>query len=333
MSRELIIGTRGSALSLQQTQLVIDDLRRVHPGLEIVVRRIRSEGDRAYGVPLSQMGGRGVFVKEIEAALLAKDVDVAVHSLKDMPSESTWEWFYDNVQSDGGDMTSDKSSQAAPGLIIAAYTEREDPRDVLVTRHQCSLMELPAGAKLGTSSPRRAAQMRALRPDLQIVEIRGNVDTRLRKSDTDDYDAIVLAAAGLIRMSWENRVSQYFEPEECLPAVGQGAMAVQVREDDTEAIALVSAVDHGPTRAEVTAERAFLRALGGGCQVPFACLGQVRNGRLAVHGLVASYDGSRLVRAQAEGDPKDAQALGQALAEEVLRRGGTEIIQSEGSRE
>lgn len=302
MPRALIIGTRGSALSLQQTQLVIDDLRRVHPGLEIIVRRLRSEGDRAHGVPLSQIGGRGVFVKEIEAALLSGEVDVAVHSLKDMPGELT------------------------PNLILAAFTEREDPRDVLVTHHQCGLMELPPGARLGTSSPRRAAQVRARRPDLEIAEIRGNIDTRLRKADTGEYDGIVLAAAGLLRMGWESRVSEYFDPEVCLPAVGQGAMAVQIREDDAEAAALVSAIDHAPTRAEAMAERAFLHTLGGGCQVPFACLGRANQGRLVVQGLVASHDGARLVRAQVEGDLKDSAALGRALAEEVMKRGGAEII-------
>jgi hydroxymethylbilane synthase len=248
-----------------------------------------------------------VFVKEIENAVLSGDVDVAVHSLKDMPSAMT------------------------PGLILPAFTTREDPRDVLVTRHRCTLAELPKGAKVGTSSPRRAAQVKALRPDVQIVELRGNVDTRLRKAAEEDYDGIILAAAGLIRMGWETEISEYLDPEVCLPAVGQGAMAVQVRSDDADTIETIATVDDSKTRAEVVAERAFLSALGGGCQVPFGALGKADDGALELEGMIAAPDGSRVIRASVDGRSDEAESLGKALAEKMMGMGAGEILDAEDS--
>ncbi|HET8945118.1 MAG TPA: hydroxymethylbilane synthase, partial [Dehalococcoidia bacterium] len=243
--RTFIVGTRGSALALTQTGFVVDALRKAHPAAHFETRTIHTEGDRS-AASLSEIGGRGVFVIEIERALLAREIDIAVHSLKDLPADET------------------------EGLAIAAVYEREDPRDVLVSRDGLALDRLPAGAVIGTGSPRRAAQVMAARPDLAIADIRGNVDTRLRKVADGEYDATVLAAAGLRRLGWLDRANQIFETDQMLPAVGQGALAVQTRADDAEAVAAVSVLDHTPTRAAVTAERAFERRLGGGCHAAIA---------------------------------------------------------------
>jgi len=248
-----------------------------------------------------------LFVSEIEAALVAGSIDLAVHSCKDLPSA------------------------IASDCVLVAFPERADVRDVLVSRHNCKLSELPAGARIGTSSLRRACQLRALRPDVQIVDLRGNVDTRLRKAMTADYDAIVLAAAGLDRLGLSDRVTQVLEPVDMLPAVAQGALAIECRADAIDVHALVAPLDHGATRLAVTAERAFLQRLDGGCQVPIAAYATVEEtaqtpAAVWVHGLVGNVNGTDIVRGDRRGTASDPARLGVDLAEDLLRRGAADIL-------
>ena len=280
-------------------------LRQAHPGRFFDVATLRTKGDRSPTASLVGMG-RGVFVKELEEALLRGDINVAVHSLKDLPTE------------------------LPPGLIIGAVLERGDPRDVLVNRWGCSLADLPPGARIGTSSPRRAALMRAERPDVQVLPIRGNVDTRLRKAVGEEYDGVVLAAAGLARLGLWEKVSQFLDPHRFVPAPGQGALAVEVRQDDGETAALVGGLEDGPTRAAVEAERAFLRALGGGCQVPVGAYAQVRGEWLEVCGLLATEDGATLYRASVKGEARAPNMVGQALYEELVRQGAGRLLGAKG---
>jgi len=297
----ITVGSRGSDLALWQTRWVIARLQQARPDVEFRIQRITTRGDVVRDRALSQVGGKGLFVKEIEAALLAGEIDLAVHSLKDMPTE------------------------LPEDLAIGAVTAREDPRDVLVSRLGLKLAELPPGARVGTGSLRRAAQLRASRPDLRIVDLRGNVDTRLRKAATEEYDAVVLAAAGLIRLGYSDRITQYLSPRVMLPAGGQGALCVEVRTGDEATRTLVSIVHDPLTDAAVTAERAFLARIGGGCQVPIAAYGIVNGHELWLRGLVASIDGSRLLRNDLRGSWTEPAALAQALAEEMLAQGADEI--------
>ncbi len=286
----MIIGTRASKLALWQTNWVAQQLRALHPHIEIVIHTITTRGDTHTDAPLPQIGDKGLFTREIEAALVADEIHCAVHSLKDLPTQSP----IANLQS--------------------VITARADARDVLISRHKLGLEHLPRGARVGTSSLRRAAQLRARRPDLHIVNLRGNVDTRLRKAETEEYDAIVLAAAGVLRLGFANRITEFLPFDVMLPAPGQGALAMQVRADDAATLALVAPLDHAPTRAATTAERAFLRALGGGCQVPVAAYGEVNGNTLHLRGLVASEDGTRVVRGEVCGAVEQAEALGEKLA-------------------
>lgn len=304
MSRQgaFTLGTRGSLLALRQTQIILEELQRQHPGREFALKVITTRGDRAQEVPLTQLRGEGVFVKELEATLLAGDIDMAVHSLKDLPTGTT------------------------PGLTLAALPPRGEVRDALVCPQGYTLDRLPPGSRLGTGSPRRGAQIRALRPELEVVPIRGNLDTRLRKAEAGQYDAIVVAAVGMERLGLAERITQYLPLEACLPAVGQGALAVQVRAGDRESLSLAAALDHLPTRREVAAERAFLEALGGGCRIPMAALGQARDDLLELHGLVAREDGSRLLRSKLQGDASQPEELGQALARRLLEMGAAELV-------
>lgn len=305
MARPLVVGTRGSRLALRQTEIALGVLAAATPGATFEVRTIQTTGDLS-DAPLTEAGGRGVFVVEIERALLEGEIDIAVHSLKDLPSEET------------------------PGLTIAAVLEREDPRDVLVSRGGLTLSQLPAGAAVGTGSPRRAAQIKALRPDVTVKEIRGNVDTRIRKVEEGRYDAAVLAAAGLARLGWLERAAQVFTPGEMLPAVGQGALAVQVRTGDP-AEAVANAADHPETRAAVTAERAFERRLGGGCSAAVAAYATVGRGPgpgrapVLLRGLVGDASG-RLVRGEMEGVAEEAEMLGLRLAEFLIAQGAEEML-------
>lgn len=298
-TRSLVVGTRRSPLAMIQTKIVLDQLKKLHPEQEFVVevRSFSTEGDRtqAEDVPLDQLAGRGVFVKDLELALLDGSIDFAVHSLKDMT----------------GDLQ--------PGLAIAAVPAREDPRDVLVSRRHLPFGALPEGARIGSSSPRRAAQLKTIRPDLRFEPIRGNVDTRVRKVEQGDYDATVLAAAGLLRLGLADRIAEYFSPEVCLPDPGQGALAVEARADDQRVLALLAPLNHLETWAAVTAERALLRALGGGCQVPIAALGEVQGVQLVLQGLVASTSDGQLIRSSAQGPVEEPEALGAELAQKLTR--------------
>jgi len=304
-SKRLVVGTRGSALALKQTDIIVEQLRKAHPDVEFVVelRSISTEGDRQSKVPLTQIAGRGVFVKDIEMALLAGEVDIAVHSLKDMPSVTT------------------------PGLTIAAVSEREDPRDVLVSKERYSFEALPNKATVGTSSTRRSAQLLAHRPDLQIRPLRGNVDTRLRKALDGEYDAIVVAAAGVLRLDRESDITEYLSYELCLPAVGQGVLAVETRDDDEDAIALVSSIDCTEVHNCITAERVFLHELGGGCLIPIAGFGTAEEEKLRLRGMVCSPDGCTIIRDETTGELSNPTAVARALVEKFLQQDAQKVIQ------
>ena len=297
-----MIGTRGSRLALWQAEWIQARLRDVAPGLTVSLRRIKTSGDKILDVPLAAIGGKGLFVKEIEEALLGGDIDLAVHSMKDVPT------------------------MLPKGLEILCVPPREDPRDALISRAGCSLKDLPPRARIGTSSLRRQAQLLHLRPDLRIEVLRGNLDTRLRKLRQGEFDAIVLAAAGLSRMGWAAEVTEYLTPDVSLPAIGQGALGLEGRGDDPFVRSLVAQFDHAPTRTAVTAERALLERLEGGCQVPIAAHASVNGGTLMLDALIASVNGSRLVRDSIQGPTADARALGVELAERLLARGGESIL-------
>jgi hydroxymethylbilane synthase len=298
----LRIGTRGSPLALWQAGHVRDLLVKAHPGIRIELVPIQTKGDRVLDAPLAKVDSKGIFTREIEQALLSGAVDLAVHSLKDLPTT------------------------LPARLMIGAVCEREDPLDCLVTKGARSLAELPAEAVVATGSPRRKAQLLHLRPDLRIVDLRGNVGTRLRKLDESDWDAIVLAKAGLVRLGFENRISCVLGRKEMLPAVCQGALGIEIRQEDGKTAALVSPLDHAPSRLATAAERAFLASLGGGCQVPIAALARVGWGTLAIEGLVASPDGRTYLRRHIEGPASAAEALGKALGAEILEEGGGAIL-------
>jgi hydroxymethylbilane synthase len=305
MNRQTLrVGTRGSALALWQAEHVIERLRAMVPALDVQAEIIRTHGDRVRDRALSQVGGKGLFVKELEAALLSGEIDLAVHSLKDMPTE------------------------LPGGLALAAILERGDPRDALVMRDgPGGLAALPAGARVGTSSLRRRTQLLAVRPDLRVLDLRGNVDTRLHKLSDGDYEAIVLAAAGLLRLGRAAAVAEYLPLDVMLPAVGQGALCVETRANDDATQGLVAALDHPPTRQAVRAERAFLQRLEGGCQVPIAAHAEVGDGQLCLRGLVASLDGMRLVRDEVRGPSAKAGQLGITLAERLWAAGAGQILE------
>lgn len=300
--RVITVGSRGSRLALRQTDLVLAELIRRFPGRRFEVQEVRTTGDRRSEVSLAAIGGQGVFVKELEAALRARRVDLAVHSLKDVPTE------------------------VGRGLVMAAVTERADVRDAVVSRGHRRLAELPAGSRVGTGSLRRAVQVRALHPDLEVVELRGNVDTRLRKVEEGLVDAAILAAAGLSRLGYLERAAELLDTDAMLPAVGQGALTLEARADDAEVIEMASTLDHCQTRLAVTAERAFLARLGGGCRLPMAALGIVEGDSLRLRGLIADPEGRRLLRGEAAGPASEAEALGASLAEQLLAQGAAELI-------
>jgi hydroxymethylbilane synthase len=304
MSRSLRIGTRGSALAIQQTQIAVAALHAAWPNLSVDVMHIRTTGDRIQDVPLAKIGDKGLFVKEIEEALLNGRIDWAVHSVKDLPSE------------------------LPSGLSVGTLAARSDPRDALVARHGLNLATLPENAVIGTSSLRRRAQLLHWRPDLVIVPVRGNVDTRLRKLETDGLDGIVVAAAGLVRMGWEGRISDIIPPEISLPAVGQGALAVEMRSDDEEAHTLFQPLTCTATQATVTAERTFLARLQGGCQVPIAAWATVDDSRLCLRGMISDIDGFTLLKAERWGLVRAPEQVGMVLAEELLQRGGEAILRN-----
>lgn len=300
--RSLVLGTRGSRLAIWQAEWVQARLREIAPDVPVTLQRIKTSGDNILDVPLAKIGGKGLFVKEIEEALLHGTIDLAVHSMKDVPT-------------------------ALPdGLEILCVPEREDPRDALISRDAKPLDQLPQGARVGTSSLRRQAQLLHRRPDLKIEMLRGNLDTRLRKLRDGEFEAIVLAAAGLKRMGWAEQITEYLPPEVSLPAIGQGALGLEGRRDDEFVCEIVSALEHQPTRTAVMAERALLDRLEGGCQVPIAAHATLAGKRLRLDGLVASVDGRRIVQDSVEGLAADARELGTRLAEQLLRQGGAAIL-------
>jgi hydroxymethylbilane synthase len=305
LAQKIIIGTRGSRLALWQTNWVKAELEKHHAGIQVEIQIISTKGDRVLDVSLPKLGeqGKGLFTKELEDAIFERRVDIAVHSLKDLPTE------------------------LPAGLHIAAICEREDVRDALVARGDVkSFHDLSPGAVLGTSSLRRQAQIRAARPDLVIEPVRGNVDTRLRKLDSGEFDAIVLASAGLHRLGFENRITERLSEELVLPAVGQGALAIEARSDDTAVNEIARSLDHKNTRLACKAERAFLRGLGGGCLVPIAGRARIEADVLSLSGLVASADGSEVVRGHHSGSMEDAESIGQHLADELIGRGADRIL-------
>ncbi|MBI2936017.1 MAG: hydroxymethylbilane synthase [Chloroflexi bacterium] len=304
--RPIILGTRGSSLALVQTEEVLQGLRGLYPEREFRAKVIKSMGDLAAEAPLATLG-KGVFTRELEAALLSGEVDGAVHSLKDLPGV------------------------LPEGLVLAAFPPRADARDVLVSKSGQSLATLPAGSCVGTSSPRRAALVKALRPDLETRPIRGNVDTRVRKVLAGQYDALVLAAAGLIRLGRQESITEYLVPELFVPAVGQGCLAVETREDE-ELVRMLQPLDHEPTRLAVTAERSFLKALGGGCQVPFGAWGTVRDGAITLWGVIAAPDGRRVYRDHVKSPAREvaqAEEAGRLLVQQLLDAGAGELIGAE----
>ena len=306
MTDKIRIGTRGSQLALWQTNWVKSRIEKHHPGIEVEITVISTKGDRVLDVSLPKLGeqGKGLFTKELEDAIFEHRVDLAVHSLKDLPTE------------------------LPAGLGIGAICEREDVRDALIARDPIrSIGELPQRAVIGTSSLRRQAQLRRARADLIVEPVRGNVDTRLRKLDEGAFDAIVLAAAGLRRLGHANRITEHLSEDFMLPAVGQGALAIETRADDAVIDEIVRTLDHEPTRLACRAERAFLRGLGGGCLVPIAAHATINaGGTMLLTGLVASPDGSEALRDRQSGLSSDAEAIGQRLADELLSRGADRIL-------
>lgn len=298
----LILGTRGSKLALQQSQWFQGRLHEVVPDVQVTLRKIQTSGDKIVDVPLAKIGGKGLFVKEIEEALLAGEIDLAVHSMKDVPA------------------------QLPDGLEILCVPPREDARDALISRDGRRFKDLPQGARIGTASLRRQAQLLNARPDLRIEMLRGNLDTRLRKLKDGQFDAIVLAAAGLHRLAWAQEITEYLDPVVSLPAIGQGALGIEGRSADRFVRSILDRLNDQPTGTTVTAERAFLYRLEGGCQVPIAAHATLSDGQLTLDGLVASVDGKTIIRDEIRGKSAEAHALGVQLAERLLARGGDKIL-------
>jgi len=298
----IVIGTRGSKLALWQAGWVRDQLTA--RGHEVEIKVIKTTGDKLPNESLTQSGTKGLFIKEIEEALGAGAIDLAVHSLKDLPTEQP------------------------PGLRVAAVPSRADARDVLISSGARPLAALPSGSRVGTGSLRRQSQLRALRGDLEAVPMRGNVDTRLKKLERGEYDALILAAAGLGRLGLSERVTQYFAIEEMCPAVGQGALAIETRAGDERIVEAVMPLDDPSSRQAVRAERAMLRCLGGGCQAPIAAYASSADEKLELLGVVAALDGSRIIRARWTAPADDSEGLGAMVAQELLKQGAGEILRS-----
>jgi hydroxymethylbilane synthase len=293
---QLVIATRRSALALAQTRSVAERLKQLHPGIEIELLELTTSGDRMTNRP--DFGGKGLFVKELEEALARGDADVAVHSLKDVPMA------------------------LPPGFVLAAITEREDARDAFVSNRYRSLADMPAGSRIGTSSLRRQSAIRARYPGIEVVALRGNVDTRLKKLDSGQYDAIVLAAAGIKRLGLDNRITALLE--EVIPAPGQGALAIETREDASEAIALVAPLDDAGTSACAAAERAFSAALSGDCNIPLGAHARIQDARIILRAFVATPDGKTLIEGELGGE--DAIAIGRELADQLRAKGAGQIL-------
>ena len=302
MTMDIRIGTRGSKLALTQSEWIKEQLERRYSGIRVDLVKIKTTGDKILDVPLSKVGGKGLFVKEIEEALLENRVDVAVHSMKDVPA------------------------QLPDDLMLSTFPRREDPSDALISGEQQRLDQLPKGARVGTSSLRRGAQLLHLRPDLTLVNLRGNVDTRLNKLKSGDLQAIILAAAGLNRLGLSNLITQTIPFHQLLPAVGQGALGLEVRRKDQKTIDLLDFLNHEDTRTAVAAERAFLKTLEGGCQVPIAGFAQVNGDTLSFEGLVAELDGSKIFKENETGNRDQAEEMGIRVAKKLLASGGGDVL-------
>jgi len=303
VKKKLKIGTRGSQLALWQANWIKETLVRKNPDLDVEIVKIKTTGDKILDVPLAKVGGKGLFVKEIETALLDNSVDLAVHSMKDVPT------------------------LLPDGLKIVAISEREDPRDVIISKEGRTLAQLQEGARIGTSSLRRQAQLAGYRPDLVMEPLRGNINTRLKKLRDGQYDAIVLAYAGVKRLGWEGEVTQVLDTDIMLPAIGQGALGIEARGDDPGTLERILFLNHSETSLCVRAERAFLHRLEGGCQVPIAAYATTDNGTVTLTGLVAGVDGEKLIRMEVRSDEASAEEAGLSLAEQILDSGGREILE------
>ena len=301
-SNRVAVGSRTSPLSLAQTEEILRPLRATYTDKDFVIVPITTGGDKHKNAPLLSMP-RGMFVKEIELALLNGEIDFAVHSAKDLPAI------------------------LPEGLTIGAFGERIDPRDVLVNRWNLPLMEMSSGARIGTSSPRRTAQLKAVRPDTELLPIRGNVGTRIDKARSDEYDGVVLAAAGLLRLGRREEISEYLSPEVCTPEVGQGALAVEARVGDSDTLEMLAEANHRPTSAAVITERAFLKTVGGGCKVPVAAYARLEEDELHISAMAAVPDGSRVFRVRLTCPADDPEAAGRSTAETLVKSGAGEIIE------
>ncbi len=298
----LKIGTRGSKLALTQSHWVKEKIEKKHSHIQVELVRIKTTGDKILDSPLSEIGGKGLFVKEIEDALLEKRVDMAVHSVKDVPAE------------------------LPEPLMVSVFPKREDPHDALLSRDNLTLDGLPLHARVGTSSLRRITQLLYIRPDLDTVPVRGNVDTRIRKLESGEFHAIILAVAGLKRLGLASRIDERISSHLLMPAIGQGALGLEVRREDQKTMDLISFLNHGPTEMTVRAERAFLQELEGGCQVPIAAIGSLNDENLYLRGMVANLDGTEILKDEITGKKDKAEELGITLAKRLLDAGGREIL-------
>jgi hydroxymethylbilane synthase len=304
MSQIIRIATRKSPLAMWQAEHVAAELKKRHPGIQIELLGMTTQGDKILDTPLAKIGGKGLFIKELEQRLLTNEADIAVHSMKDVPVE------------------------LPQGLHLPVIMSREDPRDAFVSNRYQTLLELPEGGCVGTSSLRRQCQLTEQRPDLQIKSLRGNVNTRLRKLDEGEYDAIILAAAGLKRLGFEKRITALIGPEQSLPAIGQGAVGIECRVDDERVNELIAPLHHAETAFCVTAERAMNKRLNGGCQVPIAGYAMLESGNLWLRGLVGEPDGSQIIRGEVEGKVDEAVPMGIGLADRLLEWGADSILQT-----
>ena len=299
----LRIGTRSSKLAIAQSEWIKGEIIARHPDVQVELVMIKTKGDKILDSPLSKLGGKGLFIKEIEEALLRKEVDLAVHSIKDVPAD------------------------LPEGLYLPVFPEREDPRDAFISINYNSIVDLPKGAKVGTGSLRRSSQLSNIRPDLDVISIRGNVDTRLRRLESGDLQAVILAAAGLKRLGLSDKIRQILPSDDFLPAIGQGSLGLEVRQDDNSIIDLLNFLNHKPTELTIKAERAFLRRLEGGCQIPIAGHGILEGDNILLKGMVSELDGSRVIRDEVKGPKDQPKELGSTLAEHLLASGADDILE------
>jgi len=304
MGKKICIGTRGSKLALWQANFIKTEIETIFPGIDVEIKIIKTTGDRITDRPLAMVGGKGLFVKEIENGLLNHEIDIAVHSMKDMPGE------------------------LPEGLCIGAIPERENPFDVLIANNNSLLADYQEGAKIGTSSLRRTSQIRHIRPDLIVESIRGNLDTRIKKLKSGEYDAIVLAAAGLIRMELKDKITEYLDEKVMLPAVGQGALCIETRQNDDDTAPIMDRLDHYDTNICVTGERAFLKQIEGSCHIPVACFGRIKNKEIILTALVASEDGKKIIKEEIISPMDKVENSGRTLADNLLEKGGKKILEN-----